>query len=403
MWRRLGRAAGSRGAGGRLRRGRWPLCPRVKGRGSATHAPCTGGALCWACTERRTRPLISSAPLPMPPLAAPSLPQATPACAACYAPPAADPVSCSSCVAGATGVPLAARASCFGCYLNGADAAACTTCLKGAKAGPAAALCTSCATAPAAAGSAAAQKQCYACADRVAANLPGVKFLCSGDSTRPATRLGRAPTRHSSVPWRSSSAAAICRPVQRLFQHPSSSSARAHPTSCPPSQPWPPPTSPPFPQPVPDSAQSRAAATRTPPCRRWRRRRPATLTASRPRGPWTRGRRAAGAWTTLRRAGQPRGRRALPSWARDMRACGTHSAPCTVLHLMCRGGARGAGVVGPVCTGLLPAGGACNRGSRAECAGSQPIGCCKACRHTTVANRALYCCMGAAITRCMRA
>lgn len=102
--------------------------------------------------------------------------QSTPACALCYAPLSKDPAGCASCVAGATGIPAAARAGCFGCYLKStADAAGCNACLKGAGTAPNAQVCPMCAKEGAAK---AEQGTCYSCMGAVKASLPGVRWLC---------------------------------------------------------------------------------------------------------------------------------------------------------------------------------------------------------------------------------
>ena len=121
--------------------------------------------------------------------------QATPACAACWGPAVKDPAACSSCVAGATGVPAAGRAGCFACHLKSqADPAGCAACLKSAGSPPDSLLCRLCPTdvAP----GKREQGQCYSCMASVKASLPAVRWLChvtgTADKNAPTKELTAA-------------------------------------------------------------------------------------------------------------------------------------------------------------------------------------------------------------------
>lgn len=112
---------------------------------------------------------------------------------ACWAPSSKDPAACTSCVAGNTGVPAAARASCFACYLSSiADTGSCNSCLKAAPTTAASQLCPLCAGGDTLAAKDD-QKKCYSCMDKVKASLPGVKWLChftgGADSNKPVPAL----------------------------------------------------------------------------------------------------------------------------------------------------------------------------------------------------------------------
>jgi hypothetical protein len=110
-----------------------------------------------------------------------------------------DPQTCSSCVAGATGLAPAARGACFGLYSAAtADAAGAAACLKAAKAPAEAALCPLCTAASDP--SQAAQAACFACMGKVAPGLPGVRFLChvtgTAEGNKPAPALAAAVPRY---------------------------------------------------------------------------------------------------------------------------------------------------------------------------------------------------------------